>query len=177
MRNPLLTVARGVAAAMVLYVCVWILVPFPFSATASAQDAGVGEMAAERSWTSVWITSGGWGGFLILFAGLLCVVFTLVALAKAGQPARWPHWRGLVLGLGEAAFLMGILFSFLGLARGLDIVAQLGAAVTPADMAGGLSQSSVDIVLGALVALVAIAGAGLIRLREPGAATADSRAS
>jgi len=148
---------------MVLVGCLFL---FMLPMGAAAQDGGPPE-EFQTSWMQAYVTGGGAGAWLILLAGLGCVACTLAGMAKARTPGSWPHWRGLVLGLGEAAFLMGIFFSFQGMIAAFQVIAVLGAAVTPADLADGLSVAMVDIVLGSFVALVALGGAGLIRLREP----------
>jgi len=170
MRRYLRIAAGGGAASMVLVACTFL---FVLPTGAAAQDGGPDPVVT--SWVETYLTVGGAGAWLIVMAGLGCVVCTLAGMAQARAPGRWPHWRGLVLGLGEAAFLMGIFFSFQGLISAFRIIARLGAAVTPSDMADGLSVAMVDIVLGAFVALVALGGAGLIRLREPSAT--DPRAA
>jgi len=162
MRRYLRTVAGGGAASMVIFGCIFL---FMLPMGAAAQDTGPNEF--ETSWMQAYVTGGGAGAWLILLSGVGCVACTLAGMAKARAPGRWPHWRGLVLGLGEAAFLMGIFFSFQGMILAYQVLARLGAAVTPADMAQGLSVAMVDIVMGSFVALVALGGAGLIRLREP----------
>ncbi len=74
----------------------------------------------------------------------------------------WPHWRALLLGLGEAAFLLGVIGTFHEMGESFEIVASMGAAVTPSDVAEGYARSVERLVLGAWIALAALIGAAIL---------------
>jgi hypothetical protein len=97
---------------------------------------------------------------------LVCAV---VAMVRARRANGWPHWAGLVGGLGEAAFLVGVVTGLMRLYWGLRQVADLRVAITFADVAGPVSESLGAIILGALASLLALGLRGLVRVRESGA--------
>jgi hypothetical protein len=105
-------------------------------------------------------------GFLVQLLGLAVVVLTIVGAVQAPREGGWPHWRGLVLGLGEGAFLLSLLGMLLGMVTAYNEITRLGAAVTPMDLSKGISTALLAPIFGILVALVSLAGAGIIRLVE-----------
>ena len=116
-----------------------------------------------------YVIAGGLGGFLIMLAGLALLVLIPVGAMKAKREGAWPHWRRLVRGLGEAAFLIGIISAFGGMIAAFRTIAEMGASVTPADLADGLSRAVAPIHIGAMVALLALLGGGIIRAVSPAA--------
>jgi hypothetical protein len=75
-----------------------------------------------------------------------------------------------VRGLGEAAFLVGILSAVTGMIMGFDEITRLGAAVTPADLSSGLHTALISVLFGTLVSLGTLLCAGILRLLEPACA-------
>jgi len=93
----------------------------------------------------------GFGGAVLLALALASLVCAVVAVFRARKPNGWAHWAGLVGGLGETAFLVGVVTGLMRLYWGLREVAGLRAATTFADVAGPVSKS-----LGALAALLGL---------------------
>jgi len=108
----------------------------------------------------------GLGGAALLALALASLVCAVVAVFRARRPNAWPHWAGLVGGLGEAAFLVGVVTGLMRLYWGLREVADLRVASTFADVAGPVSESLGAIILGALISLLALGLRGLVRVRE-----------
>jgi len=100
----------------------------------------------------------------VAVAGVAVVVCTALGVRAARAGGGWPHWAGLVSGLGRAAFLLGLVGGLAPLAEGLETVARAGASVTGPDVAGGLAVAAGRLVAGALVALLGLAGCGVVRL-------------
>jgi len=153
--------SRIAAASLLLFLLLFVsLAPFP--------EAQAGERTIERSsFVQTYVTAGGLGGFLIIVIALALIVLIPVGATKANRENAWPHWRRLVRGLGEAAFLFGIISAFSGMVNAFQTVAEMGASVTPADLADGLSRAIAPIYMGAMIALLALLGSGLIRAVSP----------
>ena len=109
----------------------------------------------------------GAGGAVIIALAAASVICALVAVRAVRRPSAWPHWARLVAGLGEAAFLVGILTGLIRLYWGLRHIAHLRVATTFADAAGPVSEGLAAIILGAAASLIALGLGGLVRLREP----------
>ena len=108
----------------------------------------------------------GLGGAVLLALTLASLACALVAVFRAPKPNAWPHWAGLVGGLGEAAFLVGVVTGLMRLYWGLREVADLRVASTFTDVAGPVSEGLAAIILGALASLIALGLRGLVRIRE-----------
>ena len=154
--------SRIAAVSAVLVLIFMTMVTFP---EAQAQERRI----EETSVVHTYVVAGGVGGFLIMLSGLALLVVIPIGAVKAKKENAWPHWRGLVRGLGEAAFLLGIISAFGGLINAFQTVAYMGASVTPADLADGLSRAIGPIHVGAMVALLALVGSGVIRAVSPAA--------
>jgi len=150
-------VPGGAAVAVLFYYFLFGLMPV---GPAHAQEPP-GEVTR-----AVDIASLGAGGFVILLLILAIVIVTAVGWRTGGRDGAWPHWAGLVRGLGEAAFLIGVLSTFYGIAMAMNTVAALGATVTPADLAGGISRATATLIVGSIAALVGLGGAGFVRLGQ-----------
>ena len=107
---------------------------------------------------------------LILALGAGCIVCLAIALKSARRKDAWPHWRSLLLGFGEAAFLVGIIGSFSSMSEAFHTIASMGAAVTPADIADGYSRATERLVMGGWVALIALIGSAVLAIAASGAA-------
>ncbi|MHC4548448.1 MAG: hypothetical protein ACYTEZ_06690 [Planctomycetota bacterium] len=159
MSYPSSLAVKGGAALLFVFFAL-VIMAWPLAGEADAAPVN------EESQTSfaIFLTSGGLAGFLILLLGLGVVLCAIVGAVAGARGAPWPHWRPLVRGMGEGAFLLGILGAFGGMHQAMITVANMGAAVTPADLAGGIATSVVTIILGTLAALAALLGSGLIGL-------------
>jgi hypothetical protein len=145
-----ITAYGGVGAILLLFGLLFV-VPSPVQ----AQE--------ERVTESAWITVEPFT-ILILVVGASCVVCFGVGVKRARRKDAWPHWRAILLGLGEAAFLLGVIGTFRGMGEAFDVLASIGAAVNPADVAEGYSRSVDRLVLGGWVALAALMGAAILGL-------------
>jgi hypothetical protein len=127
------------------------------------------EVAAEDTTVRVetMFDSFGVGGAVITALAAASVICAVVAVRAVRRPNAWPHWARLVAGLGEAAFLVGILTGLTRLYWGLRHIADLRLATTFADAAGPVSEGLAAIILGATASLIALGLGGLVRLREP----------
>ncbi|MHC4971297.1 MAG: hypothetical protein ACYTG3_03105 [Planctomycetota bacterium] len=153
-RLPAILTKSAVAIAVALAVLV-------LSAPAAhAQDSAV------RVETKTILDGLGFGGTALLSLALASLVCTVVAMFRVRRSNGWPHWAGLVGGLGDAAFLVGVVTGLMRLYWGLREVADLGVATTFADVAGPVSESLGAIILGALASLLALGLRGLVRVRE-----------
>jgi MotA/TolQ/ExbB proton channel family len=134
--------------------------------TSTAQAQGT----VEESRTSLGdvVAGGGIGGTLILALGVAIFVVTVLGAASLRREGGWPHWGALVRGLGEMAFLLGILFTVVGMISAFNEIVRLGANVTPRDMTGGLSGMLVKILLATLVAVFSLICSGALCLAKRG---------
>ena len=156
----MILISRIAAVSVVLVLIFMSVVTFP--------EAQAGERQIEEtSVVHTYVVAGGLGGFLILLSGLALLVLIPVGAIKAKKENAWPHWRRLVRGLGEAAFLLGVISAFGGLINAFQTIAMMGASVTPADLADGLARAIGPIHVGAMVALLALLGGGIIRAVSP----------
>jgi len=150
-------VPGGAAAVLLLFVLAFVLIPMHH---ASAQEP------PEQTTQSADIASLGAGGFVILLLILVIVVATAVGWRAGGRDGAWPHWARFVSGLGEAAFLIGVVSTFRGIGQAMDTVARLGAAVTASDVADGIARATTTLVVGGVAALIGLGGAGFVRLGQ-----------
>ena len=153
--------SRIAAVSVVLILLIAMtLVTFP---EAQAEEREI----EEASVVQTYVVAGGLGGFLIMLSGLALLVLIPIGAIKVKKENAWPHWRRLVRGLGEAALLLGIISAFGGLIDAFRVIAMMGATVTPADLAGGMSRAMAPVHAGALVALLGLIGSGIIRTLSP----------
>jgi hypothetical protein len=157
--SRLLAIATKSAVAIAVALMVLVL----SAPTAHAEDSTV------RVETKTILDNLGFGGAVLLALALAALVCAVVAMVRARRANGWPHWAGLVGGLGEAAFLVGVVTGLMRLYWGLRQVADLRVAITFADVAGPVSESLGAIILGALASLLALGLRGLVRVRESGA--------
>jgi hypothetical protein len=125
------------------------------------------EPVPEPSWSDRYVASGGVGTMATLLLVFGIVAATAAGMLAARRPDPWPLWPALVRGLGDAAFLCSLIATFEGLRKAMEVIARLGAAVTPADLAEGLAHSFATLVFGAVAALAGLCGAALLRWRRP----------
>ena len=112
------------------------------------------------------LAGAGISGWLIILLGAVAALLTLIGAIAVQKEQPWPHWRSLVRGLGEAAFLIGLANTLSGMIAAMNEITRLGANVTPSDMGVGISRSLVTVLFGTLVALGCLIGAGILRLFE-----------
>jgi hypothetical protein len=106
-----------------------------------------------------------------VYAALALAVGSVAATVAGVKTARaaggWPHWGALARGLGDAGFLVALMWLFFTMRDAVEVVARLGAALTPADIAEGLCAAMFDLAVGCAAALTGLAGSGLVRLCRP----------
>lgn len=157
------TAIHGGGTVFLLLLILMFLMCMPFGTNeANAQ----GDMEASSTSLGDFIAASGIGGWLIILLGLAIVPLTLIGVMKSRKEHSWPHWRALIRSMGEAAFLIGIAATILGMIVALNEITRLGANVTPRDMAGGITRSLVAVLFGALVSLQSLVCAGIVRLNE-----------
>ena len=127
--------------------------------SAAAQEL---EEEVQQHWLMEPSTYGHTGAVAILLLGFGCVACSLAGAISSSKGKKWDHWQRSVRGLGEGAFLVGVLASFGALHDGLQTVAALGATITPSELANGIAWATTPIMLGAVVALAALLGSGLM---------------
>ena len=151
MRQALRLIAYAGAGTVVL-----LGAPMFLMSPVEAAEAPVAE-------TTRWLSLGP-ASISILALGAICIVCFAIALRSARREDAWPHWRSLILGCGEAAFLVGIIGTFSSMLAAFHAIAAMGAAVTPADLAGGYALAIERLLLGSWVALIALVAAGILGL-------------
>ena len=151
-----ISISTKTGAALCLVFAVLVLA----SPKAVAQDTTV------QVETKTILDNLGAAGVVIIALALASVLCAILALRTVRKPSPWPHWVPLVAGLGEVAFLLGIITGFVRLYWGLRTTADLRAATTFTDAAGPVSEALAAVILGASASLVALLFSGLVRLRE-----------
>ncbi len=153
----------GGAAFLFLIILIFLSMATPFGAR-EAQAQG----AAQEYRTSLGgiLASSGAGTWLIILLGLAAILLTVIGAIAVQKEKPWPHWRHLVRGLGEAAFLIGIFSCAMGLISAFNEITRLGANVTPKDLSRGLSMALVSLLFGTFVSIATLICAGVLRLFE-----------
>jgi hypothetical protein len=95
-----------------------------------------------------------------LAAGIACVVAAVFAGRRPGGP-------GFVRALGHVAFVLALMGAAAGFREVAVTAARIGPGLTPADTAESIDAALSSIVVGLAAEAVALACAGLLRLRPP----------
>jgi len=143
------------------------LVLFPDTAFADEPES---HAASELSWFDKHGAHACPGVIVSYLCAGAALVATPLGVRAARRPGSWPHWRRLVGGLGEGAFLFALMSAFLSLGSAYGTIQKMGSAVTPPHIAEGFMELYWDASVAAGAALVALLGRAAIRAAEPRAA-------
>ena len=158
------TVIYGGGTVFLLLLILFFVMAMPFPVAEALPPGGSPEQGTSLGG---FVMAAGAAGWFIILLGIAAVILTMVGSIAVQGERPWRHWRSLIRGLGEAAFLVGISGTILGMIQALDEVARLGASVTPRDMSYGISSALVTVLFGSVVALGTVIGSGVVALFTP----------